>query len=347
LIPLEPGLLQLEPLRSIARRLRERVRPKVRLPRPERRGDRGEGLRIGLWHEYVKPPYGGGNQFMMALRDEFLAQGADIVDNRLRPGVDVQLCNSTWFDVSRFERFSAQNRLRMVHRIDGPIVLYRGTDRKLDDEVFAVNHRFATATVLQSQWSAETLERLGYHARRPTLIHNAVNGSIFHPRGRAPFSTDRRIRLISTSWSDNPRKGAETYRWLDEHIDPQRFEYTFLGRTQSTFRRIQHRPAVPSEQLADALRQHDIYIAPSRNEPCSNALIEALACGLPVIYRNEGGHPELVKGGGLGFDRDDEIPGLLDKLVSRYGQFQDKIDVEPMESVAGKYLDVLRDAAGP
>ena len=37
-------------------------------------------------------------------------------------------------------------------------------------------------------------------------------------------------------------------------------------------------------QLAELLRAHDVYLAPSRDDPCSNALLEALACGLPAAY---------------------------------------------------------------
>lgn len=36
------------------------------------------------------------------------------------------------------------------------------------------------------------------------------------------------------------------------------------------------------------------YIMTKHNDPCPNAVIEALSCGLPVIYSNTGGVPELV-----------------------------------------------------
>ena len=38
----------------------------------------------------------------------------------------------------------------------------------------------------------------------------------------------------------------------------------------------------------------DAFIYLSHNSPCPNSVIEALSCGLPVLYSNSGGVPELV-----------------------------------------------------
>jgi glycosyltransferase involved in cell wall biosynthesis len=104
-------------------------------------------------------------------------------------------------------------------------------------------------------------------------------------------------------------------------------------------------PAVPSEQLGDILRQHDIYLTASQNDPCSNAVIEALACGLPVLYRNDGGHPELVGSGGLPFNEREEIIPQLEVMISNYELFQRLIVVPTIDEVADKYLTLLKEAA--
>ncbi len=90
------------------------------------------------------------------------------------------------------------------------------------------------------------------------------------------FERQQKIRLISSAWSDNPRKGGPFLKWLDEALDWNRFEYTFVGRVKERFENIEHIQAVPSQELADILRRHDIYISVSLHEPCSNALLEAL-----------------------------------------------------------------------
>ncbi len=45
----------------------------------------------------------------------------------------------------------------------------------------------------------------------------------------------------------------------------------------------------------------DIYVCPSETEGFSNVLLEAMACGKPVIATNVGGNPEIVLDGQTGF----------------------------------------------
>jgi len=206
-----------------------------------------------------------------------------------------------------------------------------------------LNERFASATVLQSAWTYQRIVEMGYRPVSPTIVHNAVDPDIFHSRGRAPFDRKGRIRLISTSWSNNPRKGGPTYKWIEEHLDWDRFEYTFVGNASEQFDRIRRIDPVPSEKLGDLLRDQHIYVTASRNDPCSNALIEALACGLPALYFDDGGHPELVGMGGLPFTHDEDIIPALERLVQDYEIFQNLITVPKLENVAGKYLELIED----
>ena len=104
------------------------------------------------------------------------------------------------------------------------------------------------------------------------------------------------------------------------------------------FKNIKHIPPVPSEELADLLRQHDIYVSVSLHEPCSNALLEALACGLPALYRNDGGNPELVSFGGLPFTGKDDVLGELDRLADNVPSFQNLICLRSIEDIASRYI---------
>ncbi len=300
---------------------------------------------VCLWHSFFEPPYGGGNQFMLALKKALLKIGVSVRENELDKTIDAYILNSVHFDVDRFLEFSKRNRLNVVHRIDGPIHLIRGYDREKDELCFELNQKFASATVLQSTWTYKQIVAMGYKPIQPVIINNAVDDEIFHPNGRIDFSRSRKIRLISTSWSNNPRKGGPIYKWLEGNLDWSRFEYTFVGNVSEKFGQINHIPPVPSGELADLLRNHDIYITASKNDPCSNALIEALSCGLPAIYYEDGGHPELVKAGGLAFRTQEEILSQLDDMVDNYETFQNLITVSRLEDVAAKYIEIAREIA--
>lgn len=325
-------------MHAILHKMKDRLRLYARV------GPAGDRLCIGLWHEFRKPPYGGGNQFMLALEAELERQGVTAVRNIMSPRVNVHICNSAWFDVELFERHAAWHPVRMIHRIDGPVCLYRGQGREEDDKIHALNARFASVTVYQSGYCRKMSEELGYRAVKPTVVHNAVDSTIFHPRNRKPSRPDRKTRLISSAWSDNPRKGGGALlKWLDENLDWTRFEFTFVGRVQQRFANIQHIPPQDSHSLAELLRRHDAFVSTSQREPCSNALLEALSCGLPALYRNDGGNPELVKGGGVPFRDESDILQKLERLVREYGQYRAAIDVGSINEVAERYIQLARD----
>ena len=210
----------------------------------------------------------------------------------------------------------------MVHRVDGPISVYRGFDDGSDLRIRRINNDVADATVFQSKWSLEMHHELGIELREPVVIHNAVDSSI-------------------TSWSDNPRKGADILRRLDDNHDPARVQVTFVGNTQVAFTRIQTVSPVPSRELAEILRAHDVFLAPSRDDPCSNALLEGLACGLPAAYLRSGGHPELVGDGGIGFDDAEELPDVFERLRAELDARRAAIRVPALAKVADRYLEVL------
>jgi phosphatidylinositol alpha-1,6-mannosyltransferase len=56
---------------------------------------------------------------------------------------------------------------------------------------------------------------------------------------------------------------------------------------------------VPHDEMPDLYRTADIFVLPSYNEGMSIALLEAMACGLPVIVTNTGGTRELVHDNGM------------------------------------------------
>jgi glycosyltransferase involved in cell wall biosynthesis len=294
---------------------------------------------VAVFHEYFPPPSGGGHQFIRALTRELERRGLELESNRISGGTEICLFNSFNFDAGRLRRF-ARPDVRMVHRVDGPIGVYRGFDDGTDRLILELNRAFASATVFQSRYSLEKHAELGLDLRAPVLIPNAPDPAIFHPP--ASRSTSERLRVIASSWSANPRKGADVLAWLDEHVDLDRFDVTFVGQSPVELRRIRVVAPLASEPLADLLRSQDVYLAASRDDPCSNALLEALACGVPAAFLRSGGHPELVGAAGIGFDNPEELPDVLSRLAGELEQRRAAIQVPALSEVADRYLEVLR-----
>lgn len=295
---------------------------------------------LSIFHQFAPPPSGGGHQFLRALWREAELRGLRVENNSISRTTRACLFNSFNFDETRLRRLRRNSAL-YVHRVDGPIDVYRGRDEGVDRRIWQINQSFADKTIFQSQYSLEKHHELGLKFKNPQVVLNSVDPAIFHTKGREPFSRERKIRLIAASWSDNPQKGASVYAWLDEHLDWERFEFTFVGRSPVQFKNIRMIAPVPSDKLAEYLRQHDLYLTASQNDPCSNSLLEALTCGCPALYLKSGGHPEIVKQAGLGFDSAEEIPALLDKLVLDYEAYQGQIEVPSIHSVANQYLQIL------
>jgi glycosyltransferase involved in cell wall biosynthesis len=295
---------------------------------------------LALFHDLEPAPAGGGHQFLRALLRELSRRGLEVEPNRISGHTAACLFNSFNFDFARLSRF-AREGCRMVHRVDGPIGVYRGFDDGTDGRIAAVNAELADATVLQSRYSLSMHEELGIALREPVVITNTVDPAIFHPPERREPVEGRPLRVIASSWSQNPHKGSQVLAWLDREVDPARVAVTFVGQSPRRFERIRHVPPVDSHGVARLLREHDVYVAASRNDPCSNALLEALACGLPAAYLESGGHPELVGEGGLPFREPDELPGVLERLAADLDGFRAKVSVPSLAAIADAYLAVL------
>ena len=104
---------------------------------------------------------------------------------------------------------------------------------------------------------------------------------------------------------------------------------------------------------ADSARKRELYrgarglLMPNRwPEPIGLVMVEAMACGTPVIAYPEGSAPELVREGETGFVVDDE--GAMAEAIARLGEIDPErcreITAERfgVDTVVGRYEDVYR-----
>ena len=105
--------------------------------------------------------------------------------------------------------------------------------------------------------------------------------------------------------------------------------------------RIKLTGLLPSHDVANLMRQAQILCLPSHGEGTPNCVMEALACGLPVVATRVGGIPDIVedKKSGILVDKGD-VQGLSAALVSLLRDSQERIRMgEAAYTFARRYLD--------
>ncbi len=278
-------------------------------------------------------PTGGGNQFLKALRGAWRATARYAEDPS---SADVVLFNSF-----QHLRAAADLRARLpkavfLHRADGVTRLYNSPDDPRDAVAIRANRFLADGTVFQTEWCRDAHLRLGWPGDRPHIvIGNAPDPAIFGPGPKRGCAA--RPRLVVTSWSNNPNKGADVLDWLETNAPRLDFDVTFVGNAPRPLANIRRLDPVPSARLAEILRDQDIFLMPARNECCSNALAEALACGLPALARNDGGNPEVLEKGGALFDHAEEIPAKIADIAANYDVYRAAIPRFDIGTIARRY----------
>lgn len=295
--------------------------------------------RVHILYSFIEGPWGGGNQFLKGLRDYFIKAGVHSADPQ---DADVLIFNSYPFGNEHLFDLAFQLKQRepdkiLIHRVNGPISYIRGKDEIVDRIILRFNSCLADGTIFQSNWSREKNYEIGA-AKSPyeTVIINAPDAKIFNPKPQSSLE-GRKIRLMATSWSANIRKGFDIYEYLDEHLDFNRYEMTFIGNSPIEFKHINWIRAIANPQLAKELKKHDIYIIASKSDPCSNALLEALHCGLPAVARKDGGHTELVGKAGVLFEDGEGALKAIDKVAQHYERYRQQINLPALDEAGEKY----------
>lgn len=302
-------------------------------------------MKVAILFDFQEGPWGGGNQFLKALRDHWQLQGryAESPED-----ADAVLFNSHHWQGQLTRLFMLKRRnpnLLIVHRIDGPISIVRGQniERLVDHAIGKFNQLLADATIYQSRWSRSRCHEFGLSIDKPnTVIINAPNPNLFFPKTTNSKKKHDKIRIVMTSWSSNWLKGFDIYQYLDQHLDFTRYKLTFIGNSPVKFSNIHVIPPLTSATLAKELRNHDLFLTASIDDPCSNSLIEAIHSGLYPIVRNSGGHPEIVGNRGtLFYDTSDVLKSIDDATAQCC--FKQPFNLPSMEEVADAYYQFIWD----
>lgn len=300
-------------------------------------------MKISFLLELKQEPFGGGTQFLKALRKQFIQKGFYEFNPEK---AKIILFNSFPFrEENRFlQAFNLKRKNKiLIHRVDGPIYKIRNKDYEVDKIIYKFNELIADGTIFQSKWSRFENYKLGMERNKyEKVLINAPDSDIFNKKEDKEIFKGKEIKLIATSWSSNWNKGFDIYKYLDENLDFSKYSMTFIGNSPIKFKNIKWIKPLESEALATQLKQNDIFIIASKNDPCSNSLIEALHCGLPAIVLNDGGHPEIIGKNGLTFNGKEDIIEKIEEIVQNIEIYKNEWNLPNIEEISEKYYNFCK-----
>lgn len=214
-----------------------------------------------------------------------------------------------------------------------PVILHtwQNVDRPVRPEVKWVRQtalRHAEAVLCGNQEAEELLRtRFVFQGVTGLLSSHGVNTTVFSPPDPRhvirPFSVTYIGRLV-------PEKALDVLLHAFATLPPQtrlrligdgplRDELTAQASGLGIAERVEFTGAIPYAQVRDALVRSSVVVLPSRRtqiwaEQFGRVLVEAMACGVPVVGSSSGAIPEVVGDGGLIFPEDD-APALAAALL--------------------------------
>lgn len=282
--------------------------------------------KIYIEYKFKFGAWGGANQYLGFLKEAL--QKDDLFTN------DPINCDAILVNLNP-SRFIIMHLLRAIFfrlffgkkiicRLDGPVYYIRHKDKHYDELFYRFCSTFADHTIFQSDWSKKNFESITKRIENSTIIWNGSRRTDPNCKkflGKERNELGEKKHVFISSWSSNTSKGFDLYQQLDEVLDHEEsIVVYFAGNSPVKFKNIINIGACPASDVRSYLLDTDIYLTCSRNDPCSNSLIEALVNGIQCVALDDGGHTELVKSHGILIPIDIsglEILTLLKGLPSR------------------------------
>ncbi len=135
------------------------------------------------------------------------------------------------------------------------------------------------------------------------VIYNSIDGKLFNQVSVVGKGLSEKVRLLCVSRLIKRKRLFELVKAVSQLPN---IELSLVG-GGPLYGKLQKIAAsninllgeVSHHNLPKIYQNHDLFILPSENEGMSNSVLEAMACGLPVIVARTGGTDELIDGNGL------------------------------------------------
>jgi glycosyltransferase involved in cell wall biosynthesis len=201
--------------------------------------------------------------------------------------------------------------IKILYRINGVYLGKEGLE-SFDNKTLEQLHTLADKVIYQSKFSlVEVQEYLNVSIeKQPTIVYNGVDTELFTPEGKTIDRKGYENILLSAGLfrpNKRPQDVIDAMPYILERfpntlyalVGPESYGNIFQAMVNKiNYYRIENNVAfigpVEQETIPVYYRSADIFMHLAWLDPCPNTVIEAMACGLPVIHAATGGTPELV-----------------------------------------------------
>jgi glycosyltransferase involved in cell wall biosynthesis len=184
----------------------------------------------------------------------------------------------------------------------------RSFRRKRD--AFGALIRDRVAIMTPSRWMAREAARSALFGRFDIhTVPHGVNTSTFAPRDRQSardvlgIPSDLKIAMFVADWLQDHRKGIDLLLAAVKEVDHD-IGLLSIGRSvgsQEIDIPCFHAGGISDERLLSFVYSAaDLLICPTRQDNLPNVILEAMACGIPVVAFDVGGVSDLVRDGQTG-----------------------------------------------
>lgn len=222
------------------------------------------------------------------------------------------------------------------HALGKPVVLTaRGTDVNFIPK-YALPRRMIRAAaaaadglIAVSEAIKDAMVSLGIPASAVTVLRNGVDLALFHPQGRSEARARLALggNILLSVGHLIERKGHDLilrampdlpdFRLLIAGEGPDRAALEALAIGLGIAQRVTFLGGVEHWQMQSIYAAADALVLASSREGWPNVLLEAMACGTPVVASNVWGNPEVVAAPAAGVLMDERSPAGIAGAVRR------------------------------
>lgn len=297
-------------------------------------------IKVFVNRDVVEGPWGGGNHFLKAFNTFSGDFGIEITDTALNCDAVLVMGHSRDSRCFGFRdavelSVKTHGRVKIISRINENDARKgtTGVDQQMREmcinssgTIFVSNwlkdymyNAWITQLIIEGQSLLMKLLKLKHDSS--VVVHNGVDKEVFRRRLNLRIYDCHRLRIVAHHWSDNFKKGADFYSFLDEYCDTHH-EYLFhyIGRPPVEFkgRNTRLTPPKSGNELGEALSSDEaenVYISASRHDPGPNHVTEALATGLETYVHVDGGGCVEFAGTDHTFSTTDDLLKILERKM--------------------------------